>query len=1032
MTRKVLICALASVGLTAFAQQPEWQDPNVNAINRAAMHTNYFAYESEQAALKGCRLASDNYMTLNGTWKFNWVQNADQRPTDFYKVDFNDKGWDNIQVPGVWELNGYGDPIYVNVGYPWRSLYKNNPPYVPTVNNHVGTYRKEIELPADWKGRQIMAHFGSVTSNMYLWVNGKFVGYSEDSKLEAEFDLTKYLRPGKNIIAFQVFRWCDGTYLEDQDFFRYSGVGRDCYLYTRTANHIEDIRITPDLDAQYKDGTLQIDIQMKGKGTVDLKLLDKEGKEVTTAQVKGSGKQTASMTVSNPAKWTAETPNLYTLVANLQENGKIIESIPVKVGFRKIELKNGQILVNGQAVLFKGADRHEMDPDKGYVVSRERMIQDIKRMKELNINAVRTCHYPDNNLWYDLCDEYGIYVVAEANIESHGMGYGDETLAKNPLFAKAHLERNQRNVQRGYNHPSIIFWSLGNEAGFGPNFEACYKWIKAEDKTRAVQYEQAGTNEYTDIFCPMYYSYESCENYSKGNIDKPLIQCEYAHAMGNSQGGFKEYWDLVRKYPKYQGGFIWDFVDQSARWYTKDGKEFYGYGGDFNRYDASDNNFQNNGLISPDRVPNPHAHEVGYIYQNIWVKPVDLQKGEISIYNENFFRDLSDFYAEWQLLANGEVLQSGIINDLKVGPQQTVNQKLNYTLDNICPCKEVLLNVAFKLKNTETLLPAGFAVAQQQLSVREYKAPENLLTEKKIAHDYTPAPVVEDNDSYYLIVKGENFHIDFERRSGYLSLYDVNGLSILDEGAQLTPNFWRAPTDNDMGAGLQKKYLAWKNPEIKLTSLEYATENGLVVVTAKYDMPTVSAKLTLTYRINKEGAIEVTQSMTTDKNAKVSNMFRFGMRAALNKNLSNIQYYGRGPIENYSDRNNSTNIGKYAQTVDEQFYSYIRPQETGTKTDIRWWNQTNKGGNGIQLVGKTPFSASALHYTMESLDDGLEKDQRHSELVPQTDCVNFCIDKVQMGLGCVNSWGALPLDKYMVPYQDYEFTFVIKPIQNAL
>lgn len=1032
MTRKVLICALASVGLTAFAQQPEWQDPNVNAINRAAMHTNYFAYESEQAALKGCRLASDNYMTLNGTWKFNWVQNADQRPTDFYKVDFNDKGWDNIQVPGVWELNGYGDPIYVNVGYPWRSQYKNNPPYVPTVNNHVGTYRKEIELPADWKGRQIMAHFGSVTSNMYLWVNGKFVGYSEDSKLEAEFDLTKYLRPGKNIIAFQVFRWCDGTYLEDQDFFRYSGVGRDCYLYTRTANHIEDIRITPDLDAQYKDGTLQIDIQMKGKGTVDLKLLDKEGKEVTTAQVKGSGKQTASMTVSNPAKWTAETPNLYTLVANLQENGKIIESIPVKVGFRKIELKNGQILVNGQAVLFKGADRHEMDPDKGYVVSRERMIQDIKRMKELNINAVRTCHYPDNNLWYDLCDEYGIYVVAEANIESHGMGYGDETLAKNPLFAKAHLERNQRNVQRGYNHPSIIFWSLGNEAGFGPNFEACYKWIKAEDKTRAVQYEQAGTNEYTDIFCPMYYSYESCENYSKGNIDKPLIQCEYAHAMGNSQGGFKEYWDLVRKYPKYQGGFIWDFVDQSARWYTKDGKEFYGYGGDFNRYDASDNNFQNNGLISPDRVPNPHAHEVGYIYQNIWVKPVDLQKGEISIYNENFFRDLSDFYAEWQLLANGEVLQSGIINDLKVGPQQTVNQKLNYTLDNICPCKEVLLNVAFKLKNTETLLPAGFAVAQQQLSVREYKAPENLLTEKKIAHDYTPAPIVEDNDSYYLIVKGENFHIDFERRSGYLSLYDVNGLSILDEGAQLTPNFWRAPTDNDMGAGLQKKYLAWKNPEIKLTSLEHATENGLVVVTAKYDMPTVSAKLTLTYRINKEGAIEVTQSMTTDKNAKVSNMFRFGMRAALNKNLSNIQYYGRGPIENYSDRNNSTNIGKYAQTVDEQFYSYIRPQETGTKTDIRWWNQTNKGGNGIQLVGKTPFSASALHYTMESLDDGLEKDQRHSELVPQTDCVNFCIDKVQMGLGCVNSWGALPLDKYMVPYQDYEFTFVIKPIQNAL
>lgn len=614
-----------------------------------------------------------------------------------------------------------------------------------------------------------------------------------------------------------------------------------------------------------------------------------------------------------------------------------------------------------------------MDPDKGYVVSKERMIQDIKRMKELNINAVRTCHYPDNNLWYDLCDEYGIYVVAEANIESHGMGYGDETLAKNTLFAKAHLERNQRNVQRGYNHPSIIFWSLGNEAGFGPNFEACYKWIKAEDQSRAVQYEQARTNEYTDIYCPMYLPYDRCEEYCKGDIDKPLIQCEYAHAMGNSQGGFKEYWDLVRKYPKYQGGFIWDFVDQSARWFTKDGKEFYGYGGDFNRYDASDNNFQDNGLISPDRVPNPHAYEVGYIYQNIWVKPVDLQKGEISIYNENFFRDLSDFYVEWQLLANGEVLQSGIINDLKVGPQQTVNQKLNYTLDNICPCKEVLLNVAFKLKNAETLLPAGHEVAYQQLTVREYKAPENLLTEKKIAHDYTSTPVVEDNDEYYLIVKGDNFHLDFARSNGYLSLYEVNGLSILNEGAQLTPNFWRAPTDNDMGAGLQKKYLAWKNPEIKLTSLEHTTENNLVVVTAKYDMPSVSAKLTLTYRIDKQGAIEVTQSMTTDKNAQVSNMFRFGMRTELNKQLANIQYYGRGPIENYADRNNCTNIGKYVQTVDEQFYSYIRPQETGTKTDIRWWNQTNKGGNGIQFVGKAPFSASALHYTMESLDDGLEK-----------------------------------------------------------
>ncbi len=1030
MKRKVLVCTLALAGLTAFAQQNEWQDANVNAINRAPMHTHYFAFETEEAAMKGCRLASDNYLTLNGTWKFNWVKDADQRPTDFYRMDFNDRGWDDMQVPGIWEINGYGDPIYVNVGFPWRSQYKNNPPYVPTVNNHVGTYRKEIEIPADWKGRKIFAHFGSVTSNMYLYVNGKFVGYSEDSKLEAEFDLTKYLRPGKNLIAFQVFRWCDGTYLEDQDFFRYSGVGRDCYLYARHTDYIQDIRLTPDLDAQYKDGTLQIAIQMEGKGTAAMKLLDKAGKEVATAQIKGSG--TTTMSVGNPLKWSAETPNLYTLVVNLEKNGQVIESLTQKVGFRKIELKNGQVLVNGQPVLFKGANRHEMDPDGGYVVSKERMIQDIKRMKELNINAVRTCHYPDNNLWYDLCDEYGLYMVAEANVESHGMGYGEKTLAKNPLYAKAHLERNQRSVQRSYNHPSIIFWSLGNEAGFGPNFEACYKWIKAEDKSRPVQYEQAGTNEFTDIYCPMYENYEDCEEYAKGDIDKPLIQCEYAHAMGNSQGGFKEYWDLVRKYPKFQGGFIWDFVDQAVRWHTKDGREFYGYGGDFNPYDASDNNFNNNGLISPDRVPNPHAYEVAYFYQNIWVNPVDMQKGEISIYNENFFRDLSGYYAEWKLMVEGEAVQSGLLTDLKVDPQQTVNQKIPYSLEGICPGKEVLLNIEFKLKNGEMLLPAGHTVAKQQLAIRDYKAPENLLTEPVIAHDETPQPVVEDNDQFYLIVKGENFHIDFERRNGLLSLYEVNGMSILQEGAQLRPNFWRAPTDNDMGAGLQQKYVVWKNPKLELKSLEHTTENKLVVVKALYDMPEVSAKLALTYRINKEGAIEVTQSMTADKNAKVSNMFRFGMRAELNKDMSYIRYYGRGPVENYADRNHSAFIGQYKQTVDEQFYSYIRPQETGTKTDIRWWNQTNRGGNGVQFVGAEPFSASALHYTLESLDDGWEKDQRHSELVPQTDYVNMCIDKVQSGLGCVNSWGTLPLEQYQLPYQDYTFTFVIKPIQHQL
>ena len=553
MKKQLLSCCLAALGLTTAIQAQnfnEWKDPEVNSVNRSAMHTNYFAYASADEAKAGSKEDSQNFMTLNGLWKFNWVRNADARPTNFYQTSFNDKGWDNIKVPAVWELNGYGDPIYVNVGYAWRNQFQNNPPLVPTENNHVGSYRKEIVLPADWKGKDIFAHFGSVTSNMYLWVNGRYVGYSEDSKLEAEFDLTNYLKPGKNLIAFQVFRWCDGSYLEDQDFFRYSGVGRDCYLYARDKKRIQDIRVTPDLDSQYKDGTLNIAIDMKGSGTVALDLTDAQGKSVATADLKGSGKLNTTINVANPAKWTAETPNLYTLTATLKNGSTVTEVIPVKVGFRKIELTGGQILVNGQPVLFKGADRHEMDPDGGYVVSLERMIQDIKVMKQLNINAVRTCHYPDDNRWYDLCDQYGLYVVAEANVESHGMGYGDKSLAKNPIYAKAHMERNQRNVQRGYNHPSIIFWSLGNEAGMGPNFEHCYTWIKNEDKTRAVQYEQAGTSEFTDIFCPMYYDYNNCIKYCEGNIDKPLIQCEYAHAMGNSQGGFKEYWDITPNYPK--------------------------------------------------------------------------------------------------------------------------------------------------------------------------------------------------------------------------------------------------------------------------------------------------------------------------------------------------------------------------------------------------------------------------------------------------------------------------------------------------
>lgn len=1032
MKKQLFTYCLSMLGLTCMAQQSEWQNPKVNAVNRAPMHTNYFAYESGEGAAKGTKELSTNFMTLNGTWKFNWVRNAEQRPLDFFQTTFNDKGWDNIKVPAVWELSGYGDPLYVNTGYAWRHQFKNNPPEVPKENNHVGSYRKEIILPTQWNGKEIVAHFGSVTSNMYLWVNGKYVGYSEDSKLEAEFNLTNYLKPGKNIIAFQVFRWCDGTYLEDQDFFRFSGVGRDCYLYARTKQHIQDIRVTPDLDAQYKDGTLNIALQLKGSAAVELVLTDANGNSVATAQVKGSGKLTTNMQLSNPAKWTAETPNLYTLTATLKDGNKLLEVIPIKVGFRKIEMKNAQIWVNGQPVLFKGANRHEMDPDQGYVISRARMIQDILIMKQFNINAVRTCHYPDNNLWYDLCDQYGLYVVAEANVESHGMGYGEQTLAKNPAYAKAHLERNQRNLQRSYNHPSVIFWSLGNEAGMGANFEACYTWIKADDKTRPVQYEQSRDNKFSDVYCPMYLDYARSEKYVSENPTKPLIQCEYAHAMGNSQGGFKEYWDLTRKYPSYQGGFIWDFVDQSIRWKNKEGVEIYGYGGDFNPYDASDQNFCDNGLISPDRVPNPHMYEVGYIYQSIWTTATDATKGEVQVYNENFFRDLSAYYMQWQLLADGQVIQTGVVNELKVAPQQTSNVKLGINIENICPCKELLLNVSYKLKAEETLLPAGYIVAKDQLTIKGYQAPKLELKNELTTNVSLVAPVVRDNDRNYLIVEGEEFVLDFNRWTGFLCRYKVAGCELINQGGQLSPNFWRAPTDNDMGANLQNKYRAWLSPEMKLTSLKHEVADELVTISAQYDMPSVSAKLHLTYTINNKGAVKVTQKMVADKGAQVADMFRFGMQLQMPQAYDKIVYYGRGPMENYSDRNNVTDLGLYSQTVAEQFYSYIRPQETGNKTDIRYWNQLNTGGYGLHVVADAPFSASALNYTIASLDDGTRKDQRHSPEVTPVPYTNLCIDKAQMGLGSVNSWGALPLEKYRLPHGDYEFTFIITPVKNQV
>lgn len=1030
-----LFCAWTAVGLCA--PQTEWLDPEINAVNRLDMHAAFFAYESAAAARAGDRSASERFLSLNGPWKFCWVRHADQQPVDFFRTEFDDRSWGEMPVPGIWELNGYGDPVYLNVGYAWREQAENNPPYVPVKENHVGSYRREIVIPAGWNGKQVIAHFGSVTSNIALWVNGRYAGYSEDSKLEAEFDVTRLLKPGKNLLAFRVLRWCDGTYLEDQDFFRLSGVGRDCYLYARDKRHIADVRLDPTLRDDYTRGSLGVTLALPAaaKGCMaEVLVTDRAGRLVASDRaVVGSTTQRFALDAGNIEPWSAETPVLYDVLVTLKASGgREIETIPLRTGFREIRIENAQLLVNGKPVLIKGANRHEIDPDGGYVVSPERMLQDIRILKENNFNAVRTCHYPDDDRWYSLCDQYGIYLVAEANVESHGMGYGERSLAKNPAYAKAHLERNIRNVKRNFNHPSVIAWSLGNEAGDGPNFSACYDWIKAYDPSRPVHYERTiskgGRN--TDIQCPMYWGYERCEKYLTGSPKKPLIQCEYAHAMGNSLGGFGTYWQMIRRYPSYQGGFIWDFVDQSLRKTGKGGVMVYGYGGDWNPYDASDLNFCDNGLISPDRVPNPHMHEVRYWQQPVWTTATDIRNGGIGVFNEYFFSDLSNCYLQWELLCDGEPVRSGVVPELEVAPQQRATFALPYTEADLPERGELLLTVRYKLKNAEQLLPAGHTVAEQQLPIRAY-VPEPPATPERFADRYTSygEVMIAENDRHFLIVESPSARIDFSRSNGLITRYDVDGVPLLDQNAALQPNFWRAPTDNDFGAGLQRKNRVWADPGLELQSLGATLEKGVAVVRAEYALTRVGGALTLEYRIGNTGEIVIRQSLEALAGTEAPDLMRFGMRMRMPGTFDWIDYYGRGPWENYADRKDGAMLGRYRQEVAEQFFPYIRPQETGTKSDVRRWRQSDASGRGVEITAEVPFSASALHYGQESLDEGLEKRQGHSqEVLPQA-AVWLCFDKAQSGLGCINAWGALPEPRHRLPYGDYEFTCKITPVK---
>lgn len=1034
----MFFCACLAV-LSAEAQKdkPWWLDPEVNEVNTMAPRAAFFAYETENLAKADQKARSERYLSLEGKWKFNFSKDHDKAPRDFYSLKYDDSQWTDFPVPGILELNGYGDAIYSNNGYPWRTQFRPEPPFVEERNNYTGSYRKMVTVPADWKGERIYLHVGSATSNLMVWVNGKFVGYSEDSKVSAEFDLTKYLTPGKeNLIAMQVMRWCDGSYLEDQDFWRFTGIAREVYLYARPQAHIADLFITPDLVNNYQDGTLEVKLNAVGaKGeTVMFSLKDKEGKEVAaqTAKVGGNGEVKVNFNVKNPLKWTAETPNLYTLYTTLMDGKQVAEVVPQRVGFRKVEIKNAQVLVNGQPVLFKGANRHELDPVTGYVVSMDRMLEDIRVMKELNINAVRTCHYPNDPRWYELCDIYGIYMVAEANIESHGMGYGDKTLAKEPTYEKAHLERNESNIKIYKNHPSIIFWSVGNEAGYGPNFEKAYDLVKAYDPSRPCQYEQAGQNGKTDIFCPMYYDYGGCEWYAKGDNPRPLIQCEYAHAMGNSMGGFKEYWDMVRKYPKYQGGFIWDFVDQGLRVKNKQGKTIYAYGGDFGRYPTSDHNFNCNGIINPDRKPNPHANEVRYYYQNIWATAKDLKAGEVEVYNENFFKSLDDVELQWTLESEGKVLANGR-SALDIPAQQKRVVKLDgYSLPADVK-GEVVLNLDFVLKKAEPMLDAGYAVAREQFVVNPYTFPTMESVLAVTSGKYDTRKVEKEEKVAWVTLSAGNTSVTFNHWNGWIDYLDVDGKPMLEEGYAITPDFWRAPTDNDYGAGTQRKLHAWKNPEMKMKSFkvvenEGKAEKGVEVV---YDMPSVEATLTMTYTLTPAGELVVNEAMTVNKDAKHKpELMRYGMQLVMPKAYNMLTYYGKGPGENYIDRNNGDRLGVYDAKVADQYWGYVRPQESGNKTEVRYWQVKDENGKGLEFYSFAPMECSTLNYLASDLDDGWDKNahQSHSgDLTPR----DFSVVKLaarQRGLACVNSWGAIPLEQYRMPYQDYSFTYVIRPL----
>ncbi len=1004
-----LFAALAAVSML-------WQNPESNQENRAPMET-YVQVENQMR------------IDMDGLWKFNWVKDLDDRPTDFFRTDLDDSDWGVMPIPGLWELNGYGDPLYLNIGYAWKGHYENNPPLAPAEENHVGSYRGTMNIPAEWfsSDRQIKIHFGSVTSNIQLYINGRYVGYSEDSKLECEFDITKYVKPGDNLFAFQVMRWCDGTYLEDQDFWRLTGIVRENYIFARPKDRVTRVEATPDLDADYTDGALTIKGEAaKGVKKVSITLKDADGNAVATADVapKG-GRFNTLLSVSSPAKWSAEEPNLYRLVISSFNKKGHTETISLNTGFRKVEIRGAQLLVNGQPVLIKGTDRHEMSPSSGYHVTTEDMINDIRIFKELNINAVRTSHYPNDPRWYDLCDQYGIYVVDEANVESHGMGYEEKTLAKDPAFAKAHLERDSRMVQRDFNHPSIIVWSMGNEAGMGPNFEACYNWIKKYDPSRPVHYERAvgyKESEYTDIICPMYMRPDDCEKYVTENPTKPLIQCEYAHSMGNSMGCLADYWELIRKYPAYQGGFIWDFVDQALARKEADGRMVYTYGGSYNSYDPSDNNFNCNGFVAADRSFHPAAYEVWHQYRDIITTPVNLQDGRFEIFNENFFTDLEDYTIEWTLAADGRAIAAGHLDCPVVAPQGKAEITIPYTDALKSACSDaVYVTVSFLRQTASPLLQAGHKAASEQFCI----VPANYGSRWDSSMAAFNNPVTCPCNC---AVK-----VQFDESTGWISSITKNGTEYL--ASPIVPNLFRPATDNDKGGHDYSAISQWRNASFKLLSADVSKESGNM---ADYRMTyevsladgTVAAHLEMTYRINSDGAVLVKEKFIPGEGVEAPALTCFGMRWAMPGYFKHIEYVGPGPVESYPDRTGAAHWGRWSSTADEMFqYDYVRPQECGARSGLAGWTLSDGSNSALsgrmEITAERPFTASSLPYSPDQLDIEGSRYVRHTNALVPDGNIYVAVSGAMRGVGGIDSWYEIPAEEYCIPFEEREFNFII-------